>query len=165
MELNIKKRKKTMDKLLGKKRKALKKIQSKKFSKFVIEEVLKKFRDSLPGIISTTLKEEIVPYINDIDSREKEKSNLDLPIEDYFKNIKQKEKEKMIYIKASVIKEEETDVESVINNKLESEVEEQIEKSIKRKKDQIRIRIKELIRIKLEKRNKRLKYTAEKADA
>ena len=70
----------------------------------------------------------------------------------------------MIYIKASVIKEEETDVESVINNKLESEVEEQIEKSIKRKKDQIRIRIKELIRIKLEKRNKRLKYIDEKAD-
>ena len=99
MSLNIKKKKKMLDKLLGKKRKALKKIKTKEFSKFVIEEICKKYRTSWPNIISKTLEEEISPYEKEIDSIEKEKSSLELPVEDYFKNLRQKEKEQMINIK------------------------------------------------------------------
>ena len=162
MSLNIKKKKKMLDKLLGKKRKALKKIKTKEFSKFVIEEICKKYRTSWPNIISKTLEEEISPYEKEIESIEKEKSSLELPVEDYFKNLKQKEKEQMINIKTNISMEPETDIESEALD-MEKDIEEKLEKPIKREKDLIRNTIKELIKRKLETKIRRKKRGAEEA--
>ena len=40
----------------------VKKIKTKEFKKYVIEEISKKYRTSFPNIISKTLEEEISPY-------------------------------------------------------------------------------------------------------
>ena len=158
MEMNIKKKKKDTEKLLGKKRKAVKKIETKAFTKFVIAEISEKTK--WPSLIHIVLNEEISPYKNEIESLEKEKLNLDLSIEECFKNLKQKDKEQMINITANASKEEETDVESAFNDD-DREIEkvlEKIERPLKREKEKIREMIKTLIKAKIEtkKRFKRI---------
>ena len=100
MELNIKKKKKFTEKLLGKKRKAVKKIQTKQFLKFVTEELSGKI--FYPYLIPIVLKEEIAPYLKEIESLEKEKLDLNVSAEEFFKKLKQKEKEHMINIRSSI---------------------------------------------------------------
>ena len=116
---------------------------------------MKKYRSTWPSIISITLNEEISPYIKEIQFIEREKTNLELPVEDYFEKLKQNEKEKMIDIKANALIESETDEESESIDDYDKEIKKIINKPNEIIKDLIRGSIKELIKDKLEKRKNR----------
>jgi len=103
MNFIMEKKKKTLEKLIAKKRKIVKKLETKAFSDHVYNEITKKYRTMFNHLIRPCLKEEIDDYKSEIESLEGEKINLrDTTAEDFFNNLKQKEKESMINLEADL---------------------------------------------------------------
>ena len=98
MQKILEKKRKEAGKILLKKRRRVNKIKSKAFQKAITDEITKKYRVH-SDFIKTVLEEEIKPYENDLKSYEKYKTDLnEKSIENYFQDLKQEKKEKMISI-------------------------------------------------------------------
>ena len=98
MQKILEKNRKDAEKLLLKKRKRINKLKTKTFFKSIKYVVTKKCRVH-PDFIAAIIEEEIKPYEDEPKSYEKFKMALDKKsVENYFQNLKQEKKEKMISI-------------------------------------------------------------------
>ena len=160
MKLNIKKKKKAVNILLSKKRGNLRKIETKEFSKVVLNEIIQKYVEVQKKVILETLKEEIKPFKEEIISLEEDLKSLNLSLDECFQKLNQKEKEKMINITSNLVSkselttvEEDDPIIQKINEIIERPFKRQLER-IKRQKDLIRNDIKKLIIKKIETKRK-----------
>jgi hypothetical protein len=154
---NINKKKKEISKQILKKKQILHKLETKKFSNQVYEEISAKHRIN-KNIILSTLKEELEFYKKDIDSLIEEKKELnDTTTDNFFNKLNQKEKEKLINIYPT-INLIENDNEETESESLSENIEKIINKPIERQKNKIRKDIKFIISQKIsEARKKRTK--------
>ena len=89
--------------MIAKKRKIVKKSETKAFSDHVYNEMSKKYVTIYNHLIRPCLKEELDDYKSEIESLEGEKLNLrDTTAEDFFNNLKQKEKGSMINLEGDL---------------------------------------------------------------
>ena len=111
MEKNIEIEKKKLSKIIDKKTKALKHLKTKKFHKFVLDEISK--QRFTKNLISITLDEELEAYKKNIDSLISKKKELDnSSLDNFFKKLNKDEKESMINVYQTIKIEENEDEET-----------------------------------------------------
>ena len=130
---------------MKKKRRRVNKLKTKAFLKSIVNEIKKKYRVHSDFIVTVT-KEEIKPYEDDLESYEKFKTDLNKKsVENYFQNLEQKKKEKMISISDIKDDDDGNDDEETEIVDSDSEIMNIINKAFNRPKELIRGPIKKLI--------------------
>ena len=125
----------------------MKHLKTKKFHKFVLDEISK--QRFTKNLISITLDEELEAYKKNIDSLISKKKELDnSSLDNFFKKLNKDEKESMINVYPTIKIEENEDEETEIDSK--EEIEAIIDAPIKKMKNFIRKDIKSLIFKKIE---------------
>ena len=145
MQKILEKKRKDAEKLLLKKRKRINKLKTKTFFKSIKNVITKKYRVH-PDFITAVIEEEIKPYEDELKSYEKFKMVLDKKsVENYFQNLKQEKKEKMISISDAYDDEDGFDEETAEYIDSETEIKNIINKAFNKPKELIRGAIKKLI--------------------